>query len=123
MVVERGCTGTCPRLDRFLVERRARHYPAAGRVRIGNPSTEIVREAGEWEADLLVLGSHGRWGISQALLGSTAAATQRGARCNALVIPARRAAVWQASSQWTTGGDEYNGFPGTEEHAKTEPSS
>ena len=38
----------------------------------GNPSREIIKTAGEWEADLIVLGTHGRSGISRVLLGSTA---------------------------------------------------
>jgi nucleotide-binding universal stress UspA family protein len=38
----------------------------------GNPSREIIKTAGEWKADLIVLGTHGRSGISRVFLGSTA---------------------------------------------------
>ena len=38
----------------------------------GNPSREIVKAATEWKADLIVMGTHGRSGISRAFLGSTA---------------------------------------------------
>lgn len=57
------------------------------RVRFGEVAREIVAEAGEWSADLVVLGTHGRSGFSRLALGSTAAATLRGAGCNVLVVP------------------------------------
>ena len=60
----------------------------AGRVRLGEPAAEIVAEAVEWGADLLVLGTHGRGGISRFLIGSVAESVLRGALCDVLVIPA-----------------------------------
>jgi universal stress protein E len=75
------------RLHEFLGERRRRVPPVLAKVRIGNPSTEILREAGEWMADLLVLGRHGRATAMPASLGSTAVAALRGTACNALVVP------------------------------------
>src|SRR5258707_221616 len=36
----------------------------------GYPDEGIVRRSNEWEADLIVIGSHGRRGFSHALLGS-----------------------------------------------------
>lgn len=59
-----------------------------GRVRLGDPATEIVAEAVEWGADLLVLGTHGRGGVSRFLIGSVAESVLRGALCDVLVIPA-----------------------------------
>jgi hypothetical protein len=80
-------------LRQFLAERCHRSHPVEGMVSIGNPSTEILRAAAEWKAALLMLGSHGRRGISRLILGSTAAAVIGGATCNALVIPAALAAA------------------------------
>jgi nucleotide-binding universal stress UspA family protein len=57
------------------------------RVRLGNPTEQIVAEAREWQADLVVLGTHGRSGLPRLLLGSIAEATLRDAGCSALVIP------------------------------------
>jgi nucleotide-binding universal stress UspA family protein len=37
----------------------------------GNPNREIVKTAEEWQADLIVVGTHGRSGLTRALLGST----------------------------------------------------
>ena len=60
----------------------------AARVRLGEPAVEIVAEAVEWGADLLVLGTHGRGGVSRFLIGSVAESVLRGALCDVLVIPA-----------------------------------
>jgi nucleotide-binding universal stress UspA family protein len=61
-----------------------------GRVRVGNPATEITAEARTWPADLLVLGTHGRTGSSRFLLGSVAEKTIRASGGNVLVIPPAR---------------------------------
>jgi universal stress protein A len=103
------------RLRQFLAERRRRSCPVVGRVRIGNASTEVLREAGEWKADLLVLGSHGRGAIPRPFLGSTAAAVLRAASGNALVIPASLAAA-HARGTGEPRQPMLTGFPGTEEH-------
>jgi nucleotide-binding universal stress UspA family protein len=47
----------------------------------------ILQEAGNWNADLIVLGTHGRRGLAQALLGSVAQQVIRGARVPVLVVP------------------------------------
>jgi len=41
-------------------------------VREGEPSKEIVEQAADSEADLIVIGTHGRGGFERALLGSVA---------------------------------------------------
>ncbi|HEX6748900.1 MAG TPA: universal stress protein [Longimicrobium sp.] len=76
---------------RAFVAERPRGARIEPRVRFGEVAREVVREAEEWQADLVVLGTHGRSGFSRLALGSTAAATLRGACCNVLVVP--RAAV------------------------------
>jgi len=59
--------------------------PAACRVELGSTKTEIIRVAEETEADLLVLGSHGRHGLAL-LLGSTANGVLHNAPCDVLAI-------------------------------------
>lgn len=49
----------------------------------------ILRDAHTWGADLLVLGTHGRRGVSRLLLGSVAEAVARGSSIPVLLIPAR----------------------------------
>jgi nucleotide-binding universal stress UspA family protein len=55
----------------------------------GPPGPEIVKVAKEWQADLIVIGSHGRRGITRALVGSVAEVVMRHAPCPVLVVRAR----------------------------------
>jgi nucleotide-binding universal stress UspA family protein len=57
-------------------------------VKVGSPAGEIVQAAVEWPADLIVIGSHGRRGVTRALLGSVAEAVMRHASCPVLVVRA-----------------------------------
>ncbi|HEX5871211.1 MAG TPA: universal stress protein [Longimicrobium sp.] len=61
--------------------------PTARYVRTGDPAYEIVREAEEWQADLIVVGTHGRRGARRVFLGSVAETVLRHAPCAALVVP------------------------------------
>ncbi|SHE50494.1 universal stress protein A [Microbulbifer donghaiensis] len=54
-------------------------------VVLGQPATEIHRLAEEQEADLIVIGSHGRHGLAL-LLGSTANGVLHGAGCDVLAV-------------------------------------
>jgi nucleotide-binding universal stress UspA family protein len=58
-------------------------------VRRGDAKREIVTDAEEWQADLVVLGSHGHSGIGRWLLGSTAEWVVRHAPCSVEVIRPR----------------------------------
>ncbi|MEM7098273.1 MAG: universal stress protein [Pseudomonadota bacterium] len=51
----------------------------------GRPESEIQRVANEFEADLIVVGSHGRHGLAL-LLGSTANGVLHGATCDVLAV-------------------------------------
>jgi universal stress protein A len=55
-------------------------------ISIGNPSSSIISYAEATNCDLLVMGTHGRHGISR-LLGSTAHSVQNHARCEVLMVP------------------------------------
>src|SRR6266508_503660 len=57
--------------------------PAPGRV-----ARQVVDYARRNAIDLIVLGTHGRTGVSHALLGSVAEAVTRRARCRVLTVPA-----------------------------------
>jgi nucleotide-binding universal stress UspA family protein len=53
---------------------------------IGRPHEEIVRVAGDQQADLIVLGVHSRSGVELALFGSTTNQVVRRATCPVLTI-------------------------------------
>lgn len=55
------------------------------KVRIGRPYHEILEEAGEAKADLIVMASH-RPGFATYLMGSNATYVVRHARCSVMVI-------------------------------------
>ena len=55
------------------------------RLTMGDPAGEIVRIAGEEGAEMIVLGTHGRSGMSRMLMGSVAEAVVRRAPCPVLV--------------------------------------
>lgn len=55
-------------------------------VREGNPFVEIVRYADSEEMDLIVLGTHGRTGLSHLFLGSVAERVVRKAPCPVLTV-------------------------------------
>lgn len=55
--------------------------------KVGNPRDEILLTAEEWNADLLILGTHGRTGFDHFISGSVAERVVRKARCPVLIIP------------------------------------
>ena len=54
-------------------------------VRIGGVYPELLAEAAEWQADLIVVGAHKR-SMATYLLGSSAAAIVRHAPCTVMVV-------------------------------------
>ena len=55
------------------------------RLVMGDPASEIVRVAKEEHPELVVLGTHGRTGLSRILMGSVAEAVVRHAPCPVLI--------------------------------------
>ena len=55
-------------------------------IREGKPWVEICKAAEEGRADIIVMGSRGRTGLSQVLIGSVAEAVVRHASCPVLVV-------------------------------------
>ena len=60
-------------------------------LREGGPPHEIIAAAREWNADLIVLGAHGRSGFRRMLLGNTAEAVLRHAPCPVVAVRAHEA--------------------------------
>lgn len=56
-------------------------------VEQGKPFEEILKVADEWEADLIVLGTHGRTGLSHVIMGSVAEKVIRHSTKPLFVIP------------------------------------
>lgn len=58
-------------------------------VRVGSPALQIARLAADLEADLVVVGSHGRRGLSRLFVGSVAERVVRTAPCSVQVVRPR----------------------------------
>lgn len=76
-----------------IAEGAADQLRAAGRsvetsVRTGDAAGEIISSSEEWGADVVVIGSRGRTGVTRLLLGSVARNVVQGSRASVLVVHA-----------------------------------
>jgi nucleotide-binding universal stress UspA family protein len=65
----------------------------------GEPGEEIVRVAKEHRCDLIVMGTHGRTGLSRLLMGSVAERVMRRAPCPVLTLKANLPAAVAAPAE------------------------
>ena len=70
----------------FVEEHCAKWKKLEVRVRPGIPGDEIVRQAGEEKADLVVIGTRGHSGLKRLLLGSVADRVIRACPCPVLSV-------------------------------------
>jgi nucleotide-binding universal stress UspA family protein len=68
---------------------------AFGRMVMGDPATGLLLTAEQAQADLIVVGTHGRTGLSRAVFGSVARNVMLHAPCSVLVIRKIRASEIQ----------------------------
>lgn len=61
-------------------------FPVEARVRDGDPVPQIIGEADDLKADLIVMGTHGRSGLGRLLLGSVAEGVVRRAPCPVIAV-------------------------------------
>ncbi len=73
-------------LDELMVDVAGRGVEVRSRVDCGDPSAEIIRIAEADGYDLIVMGTHGRSGLSHLLRGSVAEQVIRRAPCPVLTI-------------------------------------
>jgi universal stress protein A len=73
-------------LEAFAQELSNRGIKVQPYLRVGYPFDEIVLMAKHFDVDLIIIGSHGRGGISRLLVGSTAERVVEHASCPVLVV-------------------------------------
>ena len=78
---------------------RARGVRVATQVRFGNAVAEILAGAGEAEADLIAMTTHGRGGLGRLLFGSVAEAVLRRAEIPVFLMRQTKAQV-TARGEW-----------------------
>jgi nucleotide-binding universal stress UspA family protein len=61
-------------------------YKVTPALEEGDPKSKIIDVSAEWKADLIVLGSHGRKGLSRFLMGSVAESVARHASCSVEIV-------------------------------------
>ena len=65
---------------------RAAGFNVKTRVAESEVRSGILDAAAEWQADMIVLGSHGRRGVQRFMLGSVAESVARHASCSVLIV-------------------------------------
>ncbi|MGH6691341.1 MAG: universal stress protein [Gammaproteobacteria bacterium] len=73
-------------LERWADQARKTGIDVRTIVLTGSPASEIVRHANEAHADVVIMGTHGRTGLSRVLLGSVAERVIRTAPCPVLTV-------------------------------------
>lgn len=71
--------------EKLLPESKLPDHKITKIIRRGNVSDEVLAEANDWNADMIIIGSH-RPSMSNYLLGSNAASIVRHAKCSVLVV-------------------------------------
>lgn len=56
---------------------------------VGRPAEEIVHTAVAWEADLIILGTHGRTGLAHLLVGSISESVLKKSAVPVMIVPMR----------------------------------
>jgi nucleotide-binding universal stress UspA family protein len=74
------------RLEELATSHQHPHVPVESRLRGGLPADSILDSAQTLPCDLIVMGTHGRRGLSHTLSGSVAEAVLRKARCPVLTV-------------------------------------
>jgi nucleotide-binding universal stress UspA family protein len=78
--------GARQKMDEVVAKWRAKYAKVEGQVRTGTAFVEIIGYAREVDADLIVVGTHGRTGLRHMLIGSVAEKIVRKAPCPVLSV-------------------------------------
>ena len=77
------------RSQQLLIDKVFKDYKVWTFVEDGKAHEMILKVADEWEADLIVLGTHGRTGLSHLIMGSVAEHVVRHAKIPVLIVPSK----------------------------------
>lgn len=72
-----------------LIQKMLKDYKVSSFIKEGESSEEILEFADEWNADVIVIGTHGRTGLLHLLMGSVAEKVIKNSTKPLLVIPSK----------------------------------
>ena len=75
-------------LEEIIKAEREQGVEVEAEVEIGTPSEVIINKSRERDVSLIILGSHGKTGLSRLLMGSVAESVVRKAACPVLIVKA-----------------------------------
>src|SRR5215471_10980872 len=87
-LVDTFYTEAAKRLATLVEEAQATDLVPEQLIVTGDPAAAIMREAAAKQVQLIILGTHGRRGVTRFLMGSVAERVLREAPCAVLVVPA-----------------------------------
>jgi nucleotide-binding universal stress UspA family protein len=76
-------------LEPIVEELKGKGIEVQADVMIGTPAEVILQQAADFDASLLIMGSHGKTGLSRLLMGSVAEAVVRKAGIPVLIVKAQ----------------------------------
>ena len=86
LLEERAIQHAQEQLDGLTAKLAAMGYQATGHVGLGDPAYAIVEQQRAIKADMIMIGTHGRHGLSRFLLGSVSHTVLHQAACPILVL-------------------------------------
>ena len=86
LLEERAIDHAQERLDGITTRLSSMNYQSTSTVGLGDPAFAILEQARVRKPDFIMMGSHGRRGISRFLLGSVSHAVLHRAHCPVLIV-------------------------------------
>jgi len=78
------------KVQKMLIKNIFKEQKVWSFIEEGTPADMIKKTCDEWEASLIVIGTHGRTGLSHILMGSVAERVIRHSPVPVLVVPVRK---------------------------------
>ena len=75
---------------KILIDKVFKEYKVRTFIEEGKPYEMILKVAGEWKADIIVMGTYGRTGLPHILMGSVAEKVIRHSTKPVFIIPAKK---------------------------------
>ncbi len=75
--------------QQLLIDKVFKNYKVWTFIEEGKPYEIVLKVVDEWAADLIIIGTHGRTGLSHLLMGSVAEHVVRHSKIPVMIIPSK----------------------------------